>query len=156
MDVCKRHPWSAPGSIAIAVALTATVSAQPAAPTATNLSGPTVRTAADVVAGMQGFSTDLKSYEVPLTLRGGVRVTFITIPFEAYGMEYYDDPNRQAVHLCGRAGFGVATQQNNGHLAYNWVGPPKKSGSRIKSVPMWVAAKTFALQTVSFLYQNGS
>jgi|ERR1700678_392046 len=180
MDIRNRRRQSAPASIAIAIALTAAASAQTAMPTATNPARPTVRTAADVIAGMQSFSKDLKSYEVPLTLRGGVKVTFITIPFEARGMEYYQAPNKQAVHLSGAPALAqrfqntvatmgspqtwpldysmslVATQQNRGHLAYHLVGPPKKTGSTIKSVSMWVAAKTFALQTVTFSYQNGS
>jgi hypothetical protein len=101
MDICNRRSRSAPASIAIAIALTAAASAQTAMPTATNPPGPTVRTAADVIAGMQSFSKNLKSYEVPLRLRGGVKVTFITIAFEARGMEYYEAPNKQAVHLSG-------------------------------------------------------
>jgi hypothetical protein len=180
MDIRKPRGRSASASIVIAIALSAAASAQTAMPTATNPSGPTVRTAADVIAGMQSFSKDLKSYEVPLTLRGGVKVAFITIPFEARGMEYYEAPNKQAVHLSGAPALAqrfqntvatmgspqtwpldysmslVATQQNDGHLAYHLLGPPKKTGSTIKNVSMWVAAKTFALQTVSFSYQNGS
>ncbi|HEY3676451.1 MAG TPA: hypothetical protein VGK84_10720 [Candidatus Tumulicola sp.] len=174
------HRRAAPASIVIAIALTAAASGQTAAPTSTSPPVPTARTAAQVIAGMQSFSKDLKSYAVPVTLRGGVKVSFVTVPFEAQGMEYYRAPNKQAVHLEGAPALAqrfqntvatmgspqtwpldysmslVVTQQNNGHLAYHLVGPPKKTGSTVKNVSMWVAAKTFALQTVSFSYQNGS
>jgi hypothetical protein len=180
MAVRTRRRLIVPGSISIAVALTAAVSAQTAAPTATAPAVATARNAADVIAGMQSFSRGLKSYQVPLTLHGGVKVAFLTVPIDAHGMEYYRAPNRQAVHLEGAPAMAqrfqntvatmgspqtwpldysmslVGVRQNNGHLAYHLMGPPKKSGSTVKSVSMWVTARTYALQTVSFSYQNGS
>lgn len=160
-------------------ALTAAASAQSASPPSVP-PAPPARTAADVIAGMQGFSKGLESYEVPLTLHGGVKVTFITIPFNAHGMEYYRAPNKQAIHLEGAPALAerfqntvatmgspqtwpldysmslAGTQQNHGHLAYHLVGTPKRTGSTIKTVSMFVTVKTFALQTVVFSYQNGS
>ena len=155
-------------------ALTATAWPQTEQPT------PTARTTAEVIAGMQSFWKNLKSYQVPLTLRGGVKVSFITVPFEAHGTEYYRAPNQQAIHLDTAPTIAKSfqttiadmgspqtwpldymmslkgTQMNRGHLAYVLVGTPKRQGSTIKNVTMWVAVKTFALETVAFSYQNGS
>lgn len=163
--------WATIGAL---TALTATGWTQTEQPT------PTARTTADVIAGMQSFSKDLKSYQVPVTLRGGVKVTFITVPFQSQGTEYYRAPDEQAIHLNGAptiarnfqttvASMGSpqtwpldysmslqGTQMNRGHLAYLLVGTPKKQGSTVKNVQMWVSVKTFALETVSFSYQNGS
>lgn len=154
----------------------ATATAWPQTPPAT----PTARSTSEVVAGMQGFWKTLKSYQVPLTLRGGVKVSFITVPFEAQGTEYYRAPNLQAIHLDTAPTIAKSfqttiadmgspqtwpldytmslkgTQTNRGHLAYLLVGTPKKQGSTIKNVTMWVAVKTFALETVAFSYVNGS
>jgi hypothetical protein len=166
-----RGSWAMAGALA---ALTATAWTQTEQPT------PTARTTAEVIAGMQSFSKDLKSYQVPLTLRGGVKITFITVPFQTHGIEYYRAPNEQAIHLSSAPAIARSfqttvasigspqtwpldysmslqgTQMNRGHLAYLLVGTPKKQGSTIKNVEMWVAVKTFALETVSFSYQNGS
>jgi hypothetical protein len=178
----KRH-WF-PLQILAVAALTAAASAQTASPSLVSPmpapSMPMARTAADVIARMQSFSKGLESYQVPLTLHGGVKVSFITIPIDAHGMEYYRAPNKQAVHLEGAPALAerfqntvatmgspqtwpldysmslAGTQQNNGHLAYHLVGTPKRTGSTIKNVSMLVAVKTFALQTVAFSYQNGS
>lgn len=171
MSKRARGLWAMTAALA---ALTATASTQTEQPT------PTARTTAEVIAGMQSFSKDLKSYQVPVTLRGGVKVSFITVPFESQGIEYYRAPNEQAIHLNSApmiarnfqttvASMGSpqtwpldysmslqGTQVNRGHLAYLLVGTPKRHGSSIKNVTMWVAVKTFALETVSFSYQNGS
>lgn len=171
MSKRARGLWAM--SFAIA-ALTATAWTQTEQPT------PTAHTTAEVIAGMQSFSKDLKSYQVPVTLRGGVKVSFITVPFQSQGIEYYRAPDEQAIHLNSApmlarnfqttvASMGSpqtwplnysmsleGTQMNRGHLAYLLVGTSKKLGSTIKNVTMLVAVKTFALETVSFSYQNGS
>lgn len=155
-------------------ALTATALPQTEQPT------PTARTTAEVIAGMQSLSQGLKSYQVPITLSGSVRVSFISVPFKAQGTEYYRAPNQQAIHLEGAptiaksfqttvASMGSpqtwplnytmtleGTQTNHSHLAYKLVGTPKRRGSTVKSITIWVAVKTFAVQTVTFAYQNGS
>lgn len=141
---------------------------------------PTARTLADVTTGMQSFWKDLKSYKVPITLRGSVKVSFITVPFEAQGVEYYRAPDQQAIHFDNAPAIGrnfqttiasmgspqtwpfeysmslEGTQINRGHLAYVLVGVPKRPESTVKNVTMWVSVKTFALETVSFSYRNGS
>ncbi len=136
--------------------------------TARTQTAPTAHDAADVVAGMQSFWQNLKSYQVPVSLNGNVRVSFVSVPFNAQGIEYYRAPNQQAIHLDG-ASMGSpqtwpsnyamtleGTQTNRGHLAYVLVGTPKKLGSNVKTITMWVAVKTFAVETVAFAYQNGS
>jgi hypothetical protein len=159
-------------------ALAAVLAAPPV--TAWPQTAPTVHSAADVIAGMQGFWQGLKSYQVPVTLSGSVKVSFISVPINAQGTEYYRAPNQQALHLTGVpraaesfqttvASMGSpqtwplnytmalqATQMRGSHLAYVLLGTPKKSGSTVKTVTMWVAAKTFAVESVAFAYQNGS
>jgi hypothetical protein len=141
---------------------------------------PAARNSAEVIAGMQSFWRDLKTYQVPVSLSGSVRVAFISVPFKAEGTEYYRAPNQQALHLDGAPSMARSfqttvasmgspqtwplnytmtlhgTQTNHNHLAYVLSGPPKKQGSTVKTITMLVAAKTFVVETVTFSYQNGS
>jgi hypothetical protein len=141
---------------------------------------PTLHSVAAVISGMQSQWQNLKSYQVPVTLSGSVRASFISVPISLKGTEYYRAPDQQALHLDSAPAIAQqfkttvtsmgtpqtwplnysmvlkGTQLHNKHLAYVLVGTPRKSGSNVKSVTMWVAVKTFAVETVSFSYQNGS
>lgn len=165
------------GFVASIVALAGLTSA---ALTQTPQPAPTARNAAEVIADMQSFWQGLKTYQVPVTLSGTVRVSIISVPFKATGTEYYRAPNQQALHLDGApslaqnfqttiasmgspqtwpSNYAMAlqgTQTDHNHLAYVLVGTPKKAGSNVKNITMWISSKTFVVATVAFAYQNGS
>jgi hypothetical protein len=125
---------------------------------------PTLHNVAAVVSGMQRQWQNLKSYQVPVTLSGSVRASFISVPFTIKGTEYYRARNQQALHLDSAPAIAQqfqntvtsmgtpqtwplnysmtlkGTQPHNKHLAYVLVGTPKNSGSTVKTVTMWVAA----------------
>src|SRR5271154_825725 len=61
---------------------------------------PTLHGVAAVIAGMQSQWQNLKSYQVPVTLSGSVRASFISVPFTIQGNEYYRAPDQQALHLA--------------------------------------------------------
>jgi hypothetical protein len=140
----------------------------------------TLQSVAAVIAGMQRPWQNLKSYQVPVTLSGSVKASFISVPFSIQGTEYYRAPDQQALHLNSAPAIArqfqdtvtsmgtpqtwplnyamtlKGTQLHDKHLAYVLIGTPKNAGSTVKTVTMYVAAKTFAVETVAFAYQNGS
>jgi hypothetical protein len=59
----------------------------------------TLHSVSAVLAGMQGPWQNLKSYQVPVTLSGSVRASFVSVPFTLKGTQYYRAPDRQAMHL---------------------------------------------------------
>ncbi len=166
--------WRALGSAALAVALLA-LPAGAATPPA-----PTSHSVAAVISGMQSQWLNLKSYQVPVTLSGSVKASFVSVPFTIKGTEYYRAPDQQALLLDSAPAIAQqfqntvtsmgtpqtwplnytmtlkGTQLHNKHLAYVLVGTPKNTGSTVKTVTLYVAAKTFAVETVTFAYQNGS
>jgi hypothetical protein len=166
-----RHIFS--GAVLVAALFTLTAAAETPPPA-------TLHSVAAVIAGMQSQWQNLKSYQVPVTLSGSVKASFISVPFSIQGTEYYRAPNQQALHLASAPAIAQqfqntvtsmgtpqtwplnytmtlkGTQLHNKHLAYVLVGTPKNSGSTVKTVTMYVAAKTFAVETVTFAYQNGS
>jgi hypothetical protein len=170
----NARAWRALASAALAAALFAPT-ANAATPTA-----PILHSVAAVIAGMQSQWQNLKSYQVPVTLSGSVRASFVSVPFTIKGTEYYRAPDQQALHLESAPAIAQqfqntvtsmgtpqtwplnysmslkGTQTHNKHLAYVLVGTPKNSGSTVKTVTMYVAAKTYAVETVVFAYQNGS
>jgi hypothetical protein len=141
---------------------------------------PILHSVAAVIAGMQSQWQNLKSYQVPVTLSGSVKASFVSVPFSINGTEYYRAPDKQALHLNSAPAIAQqfqntvtsmgtpqtwplnysmtlkGTQIHNKHLAYVLVGTPKNGGSTVKTVTMYVAVKTFAVETVTFAYQNGS
>jgi outer membrane lipoprotein-sorting protein len=122
----------------------------------------------------------LTSYEVPITISGSVRVAIISLPFKMTGTQYYQAPDQQALHLdnppriarglgdtLAKMGtpqtwlrdydVGAPSQQPHGkHLAYVLTGTPKNTGSRVKTMTMWVSATTYAIETMAFSYTNGA
>ncbi|HVN69301.1 MAG TPA: hypothetical protein VMU38_06615 [Candidatus Binatia bacterium] len=121
----------------------------------------------------------LASYQVPVTINGSVRVSIISLPVRMTGTQYYEAPDRQALHLNNpprlAAGLGntlstmgtpqtwlqdyaiaaPTTQPHGSHTAYVLVGTPKRE-SRVKTMTIWVSATTYALESVIFAYTNGA
>jgi hypothetical protein len=121
----------------------------------------------------------LNSYQVPVTINGRVRVSFISLPVRLTGTQYYQAPDLQAMHLVNlpryASGLGntlsamgtpqtwlrdytiaePATQPHGHHLAYLLTGTPKRA-SRVKNMTMWVSATTYAIESIVFTYTNGA
>jgi outer membrane lipoprotein-sorting protein len=143
------------------------------------ISSPAPQSAADVLRGIAGYWKNLKSYKVAVTMSGSVKVSFISLPFTMTGTEYYRAPDRQALHMndvpslakgfeTTMASMGTpetwplryditlqGTRPHNNHTAYVLVGTPKNGGN-VKNVTMLVNAKTFAIESVLFSYNNGA
>ena len=122
----------------------------------------------------------LSSYQVPVTIAGSVRVAFISVPVHMTGTQYYKAPDQQALHLNNPPSYArglgdtlstmgtpqtwlrdysiaaPASQPHGHHTAYVLVGTPKKSGSRVKSMTMWVSATTYVIESITFAYNNGA
>lgn len=121
----------------------------------------------------------LNSYQVPVTINGSVRVTFVSIPFKMSGTQYYQAPDEQALHLDNppsyARGFGntlstvgtpqtwlrdytiaePTTQPHGRHNAYVLIGTPKRE-SRVKTMTMWISATTYGIEQIIFSYTNGA
>lgn len=63
-------------------------------PAAAATPAPTLHSVAAVIAGMQSQWQNLKSYQVPVTLSGSVKASFISVPFWIQDNEYYRAPNQ--------------------------------------------------------------
>ncbi|MGC1379392.1 MAG: hypothetical protein WA814_00045 [Candidatus Baltobacteraceae bacterium] len=138
------------------------------------------RDAPAVIAGIQSYWKNLNSYWVPVTVSGSVKVAFISVPFKMTGTQYYRAPDKEALRLSNPPSLArglqntvatmgspetwpvtyditlTGTQMHRNHLAYVLSGTPKKSGSRVKTITMWVNAKTYAIESVAFAYTNGA
>lgn len=96
------------------------------------------------------------------------------------GTQYYQAPDQQALHLDNppRLASGLGNtlstlgtpqtwlrdysiamplaQPHGNHTAYMLVGTPKRSSSRVKTMTMWVSAKTYSIESILFSYTNGA
>jgi outer membrane lipoprotein-sorting protein len=130
---------------------------------------------ARAVAGRQ----ELHSYQVPVSIRGSVRVSFLSVPVAMDGTEYFKAPDKEAMRLNNvpsaaksfsntmnamgtpqtwEATYDIVLQgttPHRNHTAYVLVGTPKHP-SNVKTVTMWVNARTYAIESVAFAYTNGS
>lgn len=139
----------------------------------------TPRNAEDVLARAVANRQELHSYQVPLTIAGSVKVSFFSVPIAMDGTEYFKAPDKDATHLnnvpSAAKAFsntinsmgtpqtweatydielqGTGTHRN--HTAYVLIGTPRHPGN-VKNVTMWVNAKSYAMEAVSFAYVNGS
>ena len=135
--------------------------------------------AADVLARAVANRHDLHSYQVPVTINGSVKVSFLSVPIAMNGTEYFKAPDKEAMHLNNvpsaaksfsntmnamgtpqtwEANYDITLQgttPHRNHTAYVLVGTPKHPGN-VKTVTMWVNARTFAMESVAFAYANGS
>ncbi len=140
---------------------------------------PPLTTSQQVLAAIQRTWNGLRSYSVPLTMKGSVKVGFISLPFTMSGTEYYQAPDKQALRMrdvpklaqqfanqVGSLGlpetwpktYAIALkgrELHGKHLAYVLVGVPRASGN-VKNVTLWVNAQSFAINDVEFAYQNGA
>jgi hypothetical protein len=136
-------------------------------------------TAAGVLQHIEASWKPLRSYMVPVTIHGSVKVSFLSIPFDMTGTEYFKAPDKVAMRLDNvpslargfentmnsmgtpqswQQDFDITlsgTQPNHHHMAYVLVGAPKRGGN-VKSVTMWVNNSSYAIQQVAFAYQNGA
>lgn len=139
----------------------------------------TPATAAEVLSRVGEKWRAIDTYQVPVTVRGNVRVSFFSVPVALDGTEYFKAPDKTAMHLnnvpsaaknfsntISNMGSPKAwevlydltlsgTAMRGKHLTYVLTGTPKRSGN-VKSVTMWVTAKTFSIDAISFTYDNGS
>ena len=135
--------------------------------------------AAAVLQRSQNAWQGLNSYQVPVTIAGSVRVSFISLPVHMTGTQYYQAPDQQALHidnpprLASGLGDTLSTmgtpqtwlrdysiampvaQPHGHHGAYMLVGTPKRSG-HVKTMSMWVSATTYVVESIAFSYTNGA
>lgn len=140
---------------------------------------PTPASAADVLARVESYWKNLHSYQVPLTFSGSVKVSFFSVPFSMDGTEYYQAPDKQAVHLNNvpsmARGFETSvasmgtpetwpvtydisiakTAPRGKHVAYVLVGTPRKPGN-VKTLTMYVNAQSFSIESVTLTYNSGA
>ena len=157
------------------VFLAAPSNAQTSAPAATA----TPANATQVLDHIQAYWKNLQSYQVPVTMQGSVKVSFISVPFSMDGTEYFRAPNQTKLKMNNvpslAKGFedtmanmgtpetwpkvydivlkGTATRK--GHLDYVLYGVPRKPAN-VKNVTMWVNARTYAIVSVAINYNNGA
>jgi hypothetical protein len=121
----------------------------------------------------------LSSYQVPVTISGHVRVTFVSVPFKMTGTQYYVAPDEQALHLDNPPSYArglgntlstvgtpqtwlrdysiaqPVSQPHGRHTAYVLTGTPKRE-SRVKTMTMWISATTYGIESSIFSYTNGA
>jgi outer membrane lipoprotein-sorting protein len=121
----------------------------------------------------------LSSYQVPVTISGSVRVAFVSVPFKMTGTQYYEAPDKQALHLDNppsyARGFGntlstigtpqtwlrdyaiaqPTSQPHGHHTAYVLTGTPRRA-SHVKTMTMWISATTYGIESIIFSYTNGA
>lgn len=136
-------------------------------------------TAHEVLARVAATITSVRSYRVPLTMSGNVKVGFISLPFSMNGTEYFKAPDKDAMQLDNvpslAKGFEhtmssmgtpqtweqtyaislVGTQPRGKHVAYVLSGTPRHPGN-VKSATMWVNRTSYAIEAVRFSYNNGA
>lgn len=135
--------------------------------------------AATILQRSQNAWHGLNSYQVPVTISGSVHVAIISLPVHMSGTQYYQAPDRQALHINNppriASGLGdtlstlgtpqtwlndyaissPATQPHGHHNSYVLVGTPKNQ-SRVKTMTMYVSATTYVIEGVTFAYTNGA
>ena len=156
-------------SLALALGLTAVATPQPTA----------TPDAATILQRSQDRWHSLVSYQVPVAISGSVRAFIISVPFRMTGTQYYQAPDRQALHLdnppslargLGNTLSTIGTPQtwlrdytiampvmqpHGRHTAYALTGTPKRQG-RIKSMTMWISATTYGIEAINFAYTSGA
>jgi len=135
--------------------------------------------AATILARSEDASRGLTSYQVPVTIDAHVRVSIISLPVRMSGTQYYQAPDRQALHLDNPPSYArglgntlstmgtpqtwlrdyaiaaPVVQPHGKHAAYVLTGTPKRS-SRVKTMTLWISATTYAVEEVIFAYTNGA
>ena len=55
--------------------------------------------AADVLSRAVANREELHSYQVPVSIKGNVRVSILSVPIAMDGTEYFKAPDKEAMHL---------------------------------------------------------
>jgi outer membrane lipoprotein-sorting protein len=121
----------------------------------------------------------LSSYQVPVAISGSVRVAILSVRFKMTGTQYYQAPDKQALHLDNPPSYArglgntlstigtpqtwlrdyaiaqPVSQPHGHHTAYVLTGTPKRE-SRIKTMTMWISATTYGIESIIFSYTNGA
>lgn len=135
--------------------------------------------AATILQRNQDTWRGLSSYQVPVTVNAHVRVSIVSLPVNMTGTQYYQAPDRQALHLDNppsmARGLGdtlstmgtpqtwlrdyaiaaPSVQPHGRHTAFVLIGTPKRAG-HVKTMTMWVSTTTYAIEAVNFAYENGA
>jgi outer membrane lipoprotein-sorting protein len=135
--------------------------------------------AATILQRSQSRWQGLDAYQVPVAVSGSLRVAIISVPFKMTGTQYYQGPDKQALHLDNppriARGLGdtlstmgtpqtwlrdytiaLPTSQPHGHhSSYVLTGTPKRA-SRVKTMTMTISASTYAIEGITFSYTNGA
>jgi hypothetical protein len=135
--------------------------------------------AATIIRRSQSAWQGLTSYQVPVTVSAHVRVAIISLPVRMTGTQYYQAPDRQALHLDNPPSFArglgdtlstMGTPQTwlqdytivtpvleprKRHTAYVLTGTPKRP-SRVKTMTLEFSTTTYAIENVNFAYTNGA
>ncbi len=133
----------------------------------------------DILQAIGNAREGLTSYIVPVTMHGSVHVKIVSVPFSMRGTEYYQAPDKQALHMVDvpkmASGFSnmvgslgtpstwpqtyaislQGTKAYAGRQDYELVGVPRKGGN-VKNVTVLVNPNTSAIDTAAFAYNNGS
>ena len=136
--------------------------------------------AATIIRRCQSAWLGLSSYQVPVTVSAHVRVSIISLPVNMTGTQYYQAPDRQALHLDNPPSFArglgdtlstmgtpqtwlqdyviasPVVQPRGRHTAYVLTGTPKRSGSRVKTMTLEFSTATYVIENVNFAYTNGA
>jgi hypothetical protein len=165
---------------AAAALLVAALGAAPAPPaTIAPSSEPQLHTAAEVLSRAEAAWRPVSSYQVPIAVKGSVKASILSVPIAMDGTQYYKAPNRETMRLNNVPGLAKnfsnalrtmgspeiwastyaislsGTTMHHAHLAYVLTGVPKNGGN-VKAVTMYVNAKTFVVESMTFAYNNGS
>lgn len=135
--------------------------------------------AATILQRSQSRWQGLRSYQVPVTISGHVRVAILSVPFKMTGTQYYAAPDEQALHLDNPPSYArglgntlstigtpqtwlrdyaialPVAQPHGHHTAYVLTGTPKRA-SRVKTMTMWISATTYGIESIIFAYTNGA
>ena len=136
--------------------------------------------AAAIIRRSQSAWQGLTSYQVPVTVNAHVRVSIISLPVNMTGTQYYQAPDRQALHLDNPPSFArglgdtlstmgtpqtwlrdytissPAVQPRGRHTAYVLTGTPKRTDSRVKTMTLEFSTATYVIENVNFAYTNGA
>jgi len=158
---------------ALVLAVVGLMGAVPATPSAV------VPDAATILQRSESRWQGLNAYQVPVAISGSLRVAIISVPFKMTGTQYYQAPDKQALHLDNppsiARGLGdtlstlgtpqtwlrdyaiamPASQPHGHHTSYVLIGTPKRA-SRVKTMTMSISATTYAIEAITFSYTNGA
>ena len=126
------------------------------------------------------FNKGVNTFQVPVTMKGKVRSGPLSLPFSVNGTQYFQAPDRIAMHMNNLPGpaKGFENSVNNvgtpatwaktyvfayngtstrdGHDVYVLSGPPRNTGSRVKTATLYIDTQSYDVRGVHFDYNDGS